>query len=178
MGKVLTTIVLEFGSTTLSSSDYTCFIEPDETRNIVKDGDEDKEKTSFEPGEDYYFLVKCVGKARVTRIECTHGSIVSLGVVPLIRTNDLLFVEYNSKDNKPSLSYPPNGSVSAEWIGNVGGSLKVDSSDQTVDISSGQIPCYCKASYPVTFNSYRLMHSALNFDSYDIYIVVYLEEIP
>ena len=171
MASVLTTVVLEFGST-LSTSDFSCQVELDETLNVV-DGEV---VSNFLPGDDCYLLTKCSDNVQMTRIESTWGQVTSLGSVSRTKTDDLLFVELNSVDNKPSLSYTPSGGVSAQWIGNVGGTLNVDV-DNSVNISSGTVPCYCIGTYSVSFVSHRLSHNALTLDEYNIHVVVYLEEI-
>lgn len=179
MSTVLNTIVLHFeGGEDSKTLDGNCQVEHDEIRDTVKDSDGNTvEKTSFEPGDVYHFLVKCSSKLRVKKILSTAGSVTALGGVSRERENDLLFVELNSKDNKPSLSYVPSGTVTPEWIGNVGGALVVDKTDLSVDIKSGTIPCYCKTKYQVTFDSYRLNPVVLPYDSYEVFIVIYLEEV-
>ena len=172
MANVLTTVVLEFGFS-LAAADYSCQVELDDELNVV-DGEV---VTSFEPGDDCFFLTKCSSNVRITRIESTWGQINTIGAVSRSRTDDLLFVELNSLENKPSISYEPSGGISPQWIGNTGGALIVDTVEKTVNISSGTIPCYCIATYSVSFISHKLSHSALNLDEYDIHVVVYLEEI-
>ena len=171
MAKVLTTIVLEFGFS-LDAADYSCQVELDETLNTI-DGEE---ISSFPPGHTCYFLTKCSDNVEITNIKSTWGQVNTLGNVTRTKEDELLFVELNSEENRPSLSYIPSSGISAQWIGNRGGSLIRNTVDNSIDISSGTVPCYCKASYPVSFVSHRLSHSALTFDEYDIHIVVYLRE--
>lgn len=176
MSNVLTTIVLHYEDGT-TAADGSCLVEHDEAIDTIIDSNgEVVEKTSFAPGDVYHFLTKVVGNVRISRIAATHGDISSLGSVSRNRTNDLLFVELNSTDNKPSLSYSPTALISTEWIGNVGGALQINSSDLTVDIRNGSVPCLAKVEYSVGFSSYRLSHNALPLDTYEIVIVIYLEK--
>jgi len=172
MAKVLTTIVLEFGFS-LSESEFSCQIELDDSLNVA-DGEV---LSTFYPGQDCYFLTKCSSNVRITNIRPTWGQINTLGNVSRTRETDLLFVELNSVDNRPMLAYAPSGALSSTWIGNIGGRMDYYPDTKELDMIDGTVPCFCKASYPVSFVSYKLSHTALENPDYSITIVVYLEEI-
>jgi len=176
MSKVHATIVLHYGEGVTQDSS-SCTVEHDEILDTVTDSDgKVVEKTSFAPGDPYHFLTKCSNGIYIAKILVTAGDITALGSVTRTRENDLVFTEINSADNKPSISYVPSGNLSPVWYGNVGGPLYVDQEQMKVDIRTGTIPCYCKATYPVSFDSYRLTPQVLSFDTYEVYIAIYLEK--
>lgn len=180
MSNPLTTIVLHFAGSD-EGVDYDCRYESDEVRNVDAAGEV---VSSFAPGDPYYFLVYCVGNARVTRIVPTGGSVSSLGGVTRNRSDEIGFPELNLEEGKPTLSYRPTGGISVDWRTNiapslnVGSGVSVDSSDQSVTISGGTVPCHAKISYNVAFQSYLFTPPAMTLgpdESLDIYIYIYLE---
>ena len=171
MSKVHATIVLHYGEGVPQDSS-SCTVEHDEVLDTIVDSDgKVVEKTSFAPGDIYHFLTKCAEGIYISKILATAGDITYLGSVTRTREN-----ETNSIDNKPSVSYLSSGSLTPVWYGNVGGPLYVDNTELKVDIRTGTIPCYCKATYPVAFYSYRLTPQVLPYDSYTVYIAIYLEK--
>lgn len=173
MGEMLATIVLKYeDGTDAVSSD--CIIELDEVLNVDEDGNE---KTSFIIGDNAYILAKPADDVRITRVVSTCGDISSFGMVSRDREMEALFVEYNSENSKPTLSYKSSGGISVDWVGNVGGSIKYDLDDLSMDISSGEIPCMGNITISVSFYSFMLEPVVLDRESYNIYVVFYLEKL-
>ena len=182
MSNPLATIVLhyEVGG---ESANHDVKYEADEFLNKYTDG---TEKTSFAPGDPYYFLIYHRGAVRITHVRAEAGSLSSFGTVSRPRTDTVSFPELNMTENKPVLSYVPNGGLSQDWrtslvpTFNVGSGLNMDGADQSLHITGGAVPCTVDLTYNVTFDSWLFTPPAMSLPegvSVDIHIFIYLEEI-
>lgn len=145
-------------------------------------GEADSEvKTTFVDGDEYYFLVHNTGTTgTIKKVTASAGDITSYGEVEQDRSDVLDFIEPESTDNKPSVSYRKNGAVEVDyWVGNEGVGVYVND-DLSANITGGDVPCKCKVTYPVLFNSFKLTPpSPIVFpegsDSFEIIILVEVE---
>jgi len=165
------TIVIKFGDDVANANSYHAIAELDGTMNRTLAGEE---KTSFNPGDDVYFLVQHDSRVRVTAIRPTCGQVDSLGQVTRTRSNLLLFTAVNEKQ---SMGYM-GSSASPLWYGN-SASL---SPSETLDFisTSGLFPAIGKITRSCPFNLYRLRTNipALGVDeTYPVAVVVYMEVI-
>lgn len=172
MGEVLTTIVVHFDGSKEEAADADCIYELDEVAN--------EGETTFQPGEPCYFLIKHSDTVRVNSVKATNGECFKQGTVVRTKEDNALFVELNSKNYKPSISYSPDSAPSAIWYGNQGGAISANKQTKELNISSGAVPCFAKITFPVTFQQWKLIPGPIVFpegeDTYDIYIVIYLEK--
>lgn len=186
MSDPLTTIVLHFEGNGENVT-YDCRYESDEVLNTeTGDDGQPQEKTSFAPGDPYYFLIYCTGNAEVTRVVPAAGSVTGRGSVSRTREDVVLFPEINQEEEKPTLSYNPTGGLSQDWktdiipTFNVGTGLRIDSGDRSLHITGGAVPCQAYLTYGVRFTSWLFTPPAMNLpegESIDIPIVIYLREI-
>lgn len=164
-------------------------VEPDETRNRTTDDDGNNvEKTSFNPGDPYYFLVYHTSAVYITSYRACAGSLSYRGLVSRTREDVVVFTELNSADdspNRPSISYIPAGGMSADWFTSYSSQFKIGTgitraADLSLKITGGQVPCQATLSYPVSFRSFDFLppgdltlSSTDESDSVDIYVVIY-----
>ena len=85
------TIVVTFGEN-VSSSNHFVRAELDDTLNLNSEG---KSKTSFNPGDDVYFLIQHDSTVRIRAIRSTSGQVQSLGAVSRSREQIMLYTELN-----------------------------------------------------------------------------------
>jgi len=88
-----------------------------------------EEKSIFTQDDEYYFLVHFSSGMGNLSLSSSAGDITYLGTTIQDREQTLDFIELDSVDNKPSLSYKPNGPLDETWYGNKGTGLTTNNSD-------------------------------------------------
>ncbi len=152
--EVLTTLVVTFGVSG-SGAEGVAF-EADPVRNVDSTGEA---KSSFTEDDDFFFLLNFDRtKVKINKVLSSDGQVFPQGPVSQRREHGLDFLEINSLDYKPSVSYKPNSPLSIRWVGrNKGLSPVLDPEAKTVDIRGGAVPCKAVVSYNVDFDSYKLV---------------------
>jgi hypothetical protein len=176
MSDILTTVVVTFGDD-VDSDSVSVLCEADDTRNLDDDGEV---LSTFTEETPYYFLTHVIGDATISKIAVSAGSVFDQGSEPQSRQQVLDFVEIDSDDYNPSVSYQPYGSLTKEWIGNVGSGMSVDSDTLEVNISGGDVPCKCLVTYPVYFRRWMLQPPSTltipdDLTTFDIIIAIHVE---
>lgn len=142
----------------------------DEIENVNAAGEV---KTQFVPGDEPYFLVQHDPTLRIDRVASTDGMAVSNNAEETrTRTTALDFAQV---DDTVELDYLPAGSGSRVWYGNV---PTIATDGRAITATGGQLPAKGLATYPTTWQSYRLIPPPLTLaaeQTYEITIYIYME---
>lgn len=146
----------------------------DFSRNTeIVDG-KSQEKTTFHPGEQFYFLVQHDAKLKITAARASFGAVQALGGVTRQHTDD---IQISTAEDTHDLAYTPRGSLAHIWYGN---SPALTLVGRALSYRNGELPAVGTASYASAWQSYRLIPAALTLsaeESWPVLIVIYLEEV-
>lgn len=144
-------------------------------RNVeVVDGKR-QEKTTFHPGDQFYFLVQHDQRLVIQRVGSSWGTVQALGQVSRPHRQE---IELREADDTSDLSYMPAGTVNLRWYGN---SPMLDQIGRSLSYRSGALPALALASYSSHWASYRLVPAGLSLgpdEEWPVLIVAYLELTP
>lgn len=176
MAKVVHKIVFAGAAGQGADSDSTphtaCIPDPVLNREVV-DGVE-QEKTSFAPGDLYYFLVQYDPTLAIAQITSSSGSVAQYGAVT--RQHEQT-IELPTADDPVGLSYTPSASPSVRWYGNAP-ALSRDGRD--LSWSSGPLPAIGVATYQSVWTSCRLTPPSMTLaegEDWPVLIVITLREV-
>jgi hypothetical protein len=161
------TIIASFGEEA-AAENYHVVIELDDQLNKDSDGDV---KTTFNPGNEVYFLVQHDSRVRINSIKSSKGQVQALGSVTRTRTKNILFAEAGEEQQFGYL-----GSSSVEWLGNTAGIVDYDGIN--LRAVGGNFPAMGRVSKSTTFSSYKLVADVPTLsedEDYPIGVVVYME---
>lgn len=147
MAKVLHKIVFA-GAGADSSLHTACIPDPDLNREVV-DGVE-QEKTSFQPGDLYHFLVQHDPALSIAGIASSSGTVAQFGQV--LRTHDQA-IELPTADAVLTLEYTPSAAPVFRWYGNA---PTLSRSGRDLSWASGPLPAIGVARYQSAWTSCRL----------------------
>lgn len=171
MSKVV--LKLEFSDAAADSGLFAAMI-ADFARNRETNADgEDVEKTSFNPGDIYHFLIQHDPGLRLTAVKSSWGAVQSLGQVTRSHTGEDLQLAEAEDENETS--YIPAGAVSAKWYGN---SPSVANTGRAIRYQSGPLPAIGRIGYSARWHSYRLVPAALTLgekEEWPVLIVAYMD---
>lgn len=88
--------------------------------------------TSFQPGDNAWFLIYKSNKVSVESIKASAGSVLSGGEQVFSRTEDLQFED----DDSASLPVPSDGISTVQWIGNDLGGLTLGADGMSIKAAS------------------------------------------
>lgn len=149
-----------------------CIPDPTLNREVV-DGVE-QEKTSFAPGDLYYFLVQYDPTLAIAQITSSSGSVAQYGAVT--RQHEQT-IELPTADDPVGLSYTPSSSPTVRWYGNAP-ALSRDGRD--LSWSSGPLPAIGVATYQSVWTSCRLTPPSMTLaegEDWPVLIVITLREV-
>lgn len=141
-------------------------------RGIDSDG-KDVEKTSFNPGDIYHFLVQHDPGLRLTDVRSSWGSVQSLGAAT--RTHEGEDIQLAEAEDERETGYIPSGPVAATWYGN---SPAIANTGRDIRYQSGSLPAIGKISYLAVWHGYRLVPADLELDEgeeWPVLIVAYMD---
>lgn len=145
----------------------------DFARNIeIVDG-KSQEKTSFHPGEQFYFLAQHDAKLRISEVKSSFGAIQALGTVSRSHTND---IQIATAEDTQDLAYTPSAISALKWYGNSPGLTIVE---RAVSVRTGPLPAVGAIIHSSTWSSFRLVPAALTLkdgEEWPVLIVIYMEE--
>ena len=145
----------------------------DFARNIETVDGKSQEKTSFHPGEQFYFLAQHDEKLRISEVKSSFGAIQSLGTVSRSHTDS---IQIATAEDTQGLAYTPSASAAFRWYGNDPGLTIIE---RAVSVRTGPLPAVGTISYSSTWSSYRLIPAALKLkgdEEWPALIVIYMEE--
>jgi len=160
------TIVVEFGDG--ADSDALVVVELDDESNLDDDGEE---KTTFNPGDQPYFLVHHESTVRIGSVECSSGMVTGGSSVSRSRTQRM---EWSDTDESQELPHIPSGEVSWTWYGNQATVTRDGRSLPAID----GVPAVGDANYSMAAYQYQLIPPSLDLsedEEYPILIVVTME---
>ncbi|MCK5605597.1 hypothetical protein KAR91_27130 [Candidatus Pacearchaeota archaeon] len=164
-------IIISFGS--LSSVDAGIIVlEPDDLLNIDSEGNP---KTTFNPGDDFYFLVHHDHTILIDSVKSTSGALRAQG--EKTRTNEQL-ITFTLKTEEHALRHRPQGAISATYYGNEVSGLAVNNRKLTA--SGGRFPADGLVSYSYRALSYKLTSPTPNLgenDTWPIHAVAYYRDV-
>lgn len=144
-------------------------------RNMETVDGKRQEKTTFYPGDQFYFLLQHDAKLRLSHVASSWGAVQALG--PVSRQHEDS-IELRGPGDDKSLSYTPAGSVAVRWYGNA---PSLDTIGRQISYRSGPLPAIGTLSYQSRWQSYRLIPGALSLgpdEEWPVLIVAYLEPLP
>ena len=145
----------------------------DFARNIETVDGKSQEKTSFHPGEQFYFLAQHDAKLRISEVKSSFGAIQALGTVSRSHTDD---IQIATAEDTQDLAYTPSAISAFKWYGNRPGLTIIE---RAVSVRTGPLPAVGTISYSSTWSCYRLIPAALNLkddEEWPVLIVIYMEE--
>lgn len=173
MGRVLHKI--EFAGPGADSGLFAVAI-PDFARNTELDATgKTVEKTTWNPGDVYHFLVQHDERLRITDVRASSGAVQALGAAARTHGGERLQIEQD--DAGQELSYIPSGDVSVRWYGNAPALAR---DGRAIGYASGPLPAIGDASYPARWHGYRLVPPPMQLgpeDEWPVLIVVYLDSV-
>ncbi len=166
MSSTKTTLVVRFGD---GAGKGFALAEFDDVKNVDTAG---KQKSSFSPGDEPYFLVQHDGTLRIDHVAATGGMIVAMGMVSRDQTDRLDFAE---TADTAELSHIPSGSISKTWVDNA---AAVTISGRIITATGGQLPAKGDFSYSAAMHSFRLVPPPMTLaanETHEITIYIFLE---
>ena len=146
----------------------------DFARNTELDADgRTVEKTSFHPGDLYFFLIQHDARLRLSSVRSSWGTVQSLGAATRSHTGE--DIQLAEAEDAAETSYIPSGSVSAKWYGN---SPRIANTGRAISYRSGPLPAIGAISYSAAWHGYRLVPEALTLaqdEEWPVLIVAYLD---
>ena len=148
---------------------------PDPERNTETVDGKRQEKTTFHPGDSFYFLLQVDPKLYIADVRSSWGTIQRLETVGRSHEDS---IELPSAEQDKSLSYTPSGPVSVRFFGNAPALTTIG---RQLSYKSGPLPAVGELNYSSSWQSYRLIPAALSLgpdDEWPVLIVAYLEPLP
>lgn len=171
MSKVV--LKLEFSDAAADSGLFAAMIADFERNRETDANGKDVEKTSFNPGDIYHFLVQHDPGLKITAVRSSWGSVQSLGAAT--RKHEGEEIRQAEAEDEIETSYIPSGSVSATWYGN---SPAIANTGRKINYASGPLPAIGKLSYSASWRGYRLVPEELELaedEDWPVLIVAYLD---
>lgn len=166
---------IEFAGSGASSGLHMAAI-ADFARNIETVDGKSQEKTSFHPGEQFYFLVQHDAKLRISEVKSSFGVIQALGTVSRSHTDD---IQIATAEDTKDLACTPSGISSFKWYGNSPGLTVIERRVSVRAGRPGPLPAVGAISYSSTWSSFRLIPAVLSLkddEEWPVLIVIYMEE--
>lgn len=144
-------------------------------RNMETVDGKRQEKTTFYPGDQFYFLLQHDAKLRLSHVASSWGTVQRLDAV--VRPHEDEIQLASAADDK-GLSYTPASQVVPRWYGNA---PSLDTIGRQISYRSGPLPAIGTLSYQSRWQSFRLIPAALSLgqdEEWPVLIVAYLEPLP
>lgn len=174
MSKVV--LKLEFSDAARDSGLFAAMIADFQRNREIDSNGKDVEKTSFHPGDVYFFLVQHDPGLKLTAVKSSWGSVQSLGATTRSHTGEHgEDIQLAEAEDEQETSYIPTGSVSATWYGN---SPTITNKGREIRYKSGPRPAIGKLSYSAAWRGYRLVPEALELaegEEWPVLIVGYFD---